>query len=209
MKLSDAELSLMELWQRENEMYVISSAHDDWLWMLATVADEDAALSGGHGGLVRVVSNDLMRNHRTSLLDARRFMRWRYTQVLHYDLSKPVMPGEDAEEPPEVRIFRPPPFSRELQRTGATWHVPVFEEDGDAHFFGHPNPKVAASRHLWAKRGAYERHEENLRIADDMDDAVMASAVVEGSYDSIFCTPEEVADIVRNKWLCVHAADDA
>ena len=78
------EAEILEGFERDGMLYVVPQwANDDWYWMYAT-------LDEGRKGLAQVVTNDLMRDHRLAFLEPRPFMRWRSSQVLHFDLSHAV-----------------------------------------------------------------------------------------------------------------------
>ena len=82
--LTSEEADILEGFERDGMLYVVPQwANDDWYWMYAT-------LDEGRKGLAQVVTNDLMRDHRLAFLEPRPFMRWRSSQVLHFDLSHAV-----------------------------------------------------------------------------------------------------------------------
>ena len=56
-------------------------ADDDWYWIMPTVVENRSSTA-------YVVTNDLMRDHRLAFLEPRPFIRWRTTQVMHFDFSK-------------------------------------------------------------------------------------------------------------------------
>ena len=56
-------------------------ADDDWYWIMPTVVENRL-------NTAYVVTNDLMRDHRLAFLEPRPFIRWRTTQVMHFDFSK-------------------------------------------------------------------------------------------------------------------------
>jgi len=91
--------------------------------------------------LTKVLSNDRMRNHRKWLLSSRDFLRWRYSQVVHFDLSRPVM--KDAPLP-EVVVYEPPPFSREIQIVDGHWHIPLAPDDATLQ----TNPDGIAAKYM-------------------------------------------------------------
>jgi len=125
MVVSTCQREIIQRW--EDEKRLTSSpfgANDDWYWMAASVAT-------AHG--LRVVSNDLMRDHRLALLDQRPFLRWKTTQMIRFDLSHPhqlaAMNNSQWREP-QVYLQETVPFSAEIQSSrtpdgNTTWHIPL------------------------------------------------------------------------------------
>jgi len=71
----------LERLEREGMLFVVPQwANDDWYWMYATVNE-------GRQQMARVVTNDLMRDHRLAFLEPRPFIRWRNSQVIRFDLT--------------------------------------------------------------------------------------------------------------------------
>jgi hypothetical protein len=102
-------------------------ANDDWYWMYASVLPSEK--------LLRVVSNDQMRDHRLSLLEPRPFLRWKATQICRFELSHAFESSKVADgtlDVPTMRLMDPPNFSSEIQRNnadegsgGPVWHIPI------------------------------------------------------------------------------------
>jgi len=204
-ELDEDEQQLLQAWQETNQLYSVETGvHDDYLWMLATVANEQDRMQN----LTRVVSNDLMRNHRKWLLNSRDFLRWRFTQVVHFELSHGI---EEYAPLPEVVIFEPPPFSREIQRTEHGWHIPLcaaassLAQDSDG----------LASKHLWSATGGVEFDDEapgedEKLEASRPNDAADAPSRVDESEDpvrtsSMLGSYAAMRDDLKRSWLCLQA----
>ena len=89
--LTAEDEGILEMLDREGMLYVVPQwANDDWYWMYATVNE-------GRHRTARVVTNDLMRDHRLAFLEPRPFIRWRNSQVIRFDLSTAcIAPGADS-----------------------------------------------------------------------------------------------------------------
>ena len=117
--------AITDRWQRERRLASAPfGANDDWYWMAASVATSEG---------VRVVSNDLMRDHRLALLQPRPFLRWKTTQMLRFAFSHAHQIGlsnTSGWQPPQVTLQDPVPFSVEMQRCSTpdghcSWHIPI------------------------------------------------------------------------------------
>jgi len=87
--ITKEDSALLEKWERENMLYKVpGGANDDWYWIYVT-------LCGRRKNPAYVVTNDLMRDHRLAFLEPRPFVRWRSTQIVHFDF---VRPNEQEEE---------------------------------------------------------------------------------------------------------------
>ncbi|CAM9249804.1 unnamed protein product [Chrysoparadoxa australica] len=171
--LSPEALLVIDRWHNEGLLYVCSdSVNDDWYWMYASVAFDDAPCN--------VISNDLMRDHRLALLEPTPFRRWKATQMRRYgfrwDLTKPAgqetdpdtQPEDEQEhlapvleleqgpvgastpppssEPPEVMLQGKPFYTRDLQGKYGVWHLPLAAATAAAEGVGCAKEEVEDAR---------------------------------------------------------------
>ena len=121
--------------------------HDDFFWMMATVAAENK----DGDAQTRMVTNDRMRDHWHKLLGKRPFLRWSSSQIIRCvrlssrgggcpaisfssALSFDIRYGDDGT--PAVALEPPAQFSREMQRAVAAdgevvWHLPSADDEAD------------------------------------------------------------------------------
>ena len=85
-----------------------------------------------------LVTNDQMRDHKLSLLEAREFRRWRSCHIVNYDIE-PFIENE-WEENRDASFAPAEFFSREIQGNPdalarvTVWHFPVTEWDDSRRF---------------------------------------------------------------------------
>ena len=99
-------------------------ANDDWYWLYAAVAAGDKGL---------LVSNDQMRDHLFQMLRPREFVRYRARHQVKYDFNGARSQGNKL----GCQLYLPKPYTECMQvhDDGATWHVPVSEDDsGEVHW---------------------------------------------------------------------------
>ncbi len=89
---------------------------------------------------MKVVTNDMMRDHRLALLASVPFYRWQRTQVLHYKVQLVASTDEsgvDAALPPPMQLLdmdiqQTPSFTCDMQNVDLDpnrWHIPIsFQE---------------------------------------------------------------------------------
>jgi Protein-only RNase P len=105
-------------------LYVVPpSVNDDWFWLYVTV-------QAGRSRPAFVISNDLMRDHRLAFFEDREFLRWRSTQIVHFDFSRAAEDGMRPEELPECFLYDPNICSREMQFNAMDerWHIPAIDD---------------------------------------------------------------------------------
>lgn len=96
--LTKEDQEILERFEKEGMLYVVPQwANDDWYWMFATVNENRKKMA-------YVITNDLTRDHRLAFLEPKPFIRWRTTQVIHFDFSHAAETGEG---PPEVILTEP------------------------------------------------------------------------------------------------------
>ena len=135
-RLSDSDRAFIAEWRANDELYECARGlYDDWFWMYASVADDDAQ--------TKVVTNDGMRDHHVGLLEPREFERWRESQIVDFSFKFRGWREDGADaaaDPPQVvsvSIDETPTFSNEAQVQDGHWHVPVPRPEGQEDL--HPN----------------------------------------------------------------------
>jgi pentatricopeptide repeat protein len=115
--LTKEDQRILEKLEDEGMLYVVPpGANDDWYWIFATVCENRKKIA-------YVVTNDLMRDHRLAFLEPLPFLRWRSTQIIHFDFNRTV---ETELYDPEVILIEPGNFSREIQQSkNLHWHIPA------------------------------------------------------------------------------------
>ena len=149
--LLPGQMALIERWLADETIDIYCTprgAYDDWYWALASLVVDcppasrtrllQGAISGGddaeHDVLselqdpVRVLTNDLMRDHASHIcFPQRQFDRWKRTQTMQFEFSHGfgfAVNGSFA--PPSLKITPASPVGREIQFHGDDcWHVPV------------------------------------------------------------------------------------
>ena len=77
--------------QKENMLYIVpQGADDDWYWLYATIADN-------HKDIAYVVTNDLIRDHRLAFQNDRTYLRWKTSNVIHFDVIR-INDDDDADD---------------------------------------------------------------------------------------------------------------
>ncbi|CAM9587721.1 unnamed protein product [Chrysoparadoxa australica] len=110
---SGKDASIIRKWRRDGVLYECNhGTDDDWYWIYASVARDDA--------MPLVITNDKMRDHKEPLIVNRHqqpFKSWYYSQVVSLKNE-----GYDG-------LFLEPPrrYSPVIQQAGDTkkWHIPV------------------------------------------------------------------------------------
>jgi hypothetical protein len=70
----------------ENIVYSVpTGANDDWYWIYATLYEQKSEKK------TYVVTNDLMRDHKLSILTPIPFIRWRTSFVVYYQINRPMI----------------------------------------------------------------------------------------------------------------------
>jgi len=71
----------------EGLLYSVPSnrVDDDWYWLYAAISPAQSAATVQP----YVITNDLMRDHKFSLLHSDSFMRWRNAQIVYFSLNRP------------------------------------------------------------------------------------------------------------------------
>ncbi len=91
---------------------------------------------------MKVVTNDMMRDHRLALLPSVPFYRWQRTQVLRYKVQLTATDGDDESGvvevvalPPSIQLLeiqQTPSFTCDMQNVDGDpnrWHIPIsFQE---------------------------------------------------------------------------------
>lgn len=96
--LTKEDQCILERFEEEGMLYVVPQwANDDWYWMFATVNEN-------RKNMAYVITNDLTRDHRLAFLEPKPFVRWRTTQVVHFDFSHAAETGAG---PPDVTFIEP------------------------------------------------------------------------------------------------------
>ena len=118
--LTEDDQRILDKFEKAGILYVVpQGANDDWYWIFITVTENRKKPA-------YVITNDLMRDHRLAFLEPRPFLRWRTTQIVHFDFSKAVEAGTSD---PETFFREPAKFSREIQRTSnKRWHLPATDK---------------------------------------------------------------------------------
>jgi len=119
--VSEADRQLLET-LRPYIYTVPSKCLDDYYWMIASVC--------GTTSNIRLITNDLMRDHRLQLMDPRLFRRWTSCHIQGYDF---VVSTDDSDDK-EFCLLERPVYSREMQVHDKTWHLPVTEWQDDERF---------------------------------------------------------------------------
>ncbi|CAM9130880.1 unnamed protein product, partial [Hapterophycus canaliculatus] len=119
-----AESDIIKKWVKNDRLLIVEGL-DDLYWMYATVARSDVNTV--------VVTNDLMRDHRNFFPSTREFVRWKRSHLVSFSFgwekdgplawANGRQPDEQV-PPPEIKL-RPGASWKEVQRTGANWHLPV------------------------------------------------------------------------------------
>lgn len=122
--LTQDDIEILERWESQGMLYVVAQwANDDWYWMYATVNENRKKMA-------YVVTNDLMRDHRIAFLEPRPFVRWRTTQVIHFDfVQTSVQPSEKS-------------IREDIQASASNVSEAVLIEPGEREF---PTPSSALS----------------------------------------------------------------
>ena len=118
--LTEDDQRILDKFESMGILYVVpQGANDDWYWIFVTVTENRKKPA-------YVITNDLMRDHRLAFLEPRPFLRWRTTQIVHFDFSRAVEAGVSD---PETFFREPGKFSREIQRTSQKrWHLPATDK---------------------------------------------------------------------------------
>jgi len=145
--LSPNDQRIIGMLRDENMLYVVPrGANDDWYWVYATIYE-------GRKKPAYVVTNDLMRDHKIAFIEPKPFLRWRSSQIIYFALSKACdvdygrsngnasrivsrcddnsTSKSDADRLPEVYLYEPGNFSREIQQSvdgnRLRWHIPAVD----------------------------------------------------------------------------------
>ena len=95
--ITEEDWEILERFRRDNILYIVpQGANDDWYWMLTTLQERQKPSY--------VITNDLMRDHRAAFSDSRTFIRWRTTQIIHFDFSFACERDFDS---PEIFLHEP------------------------------------------------------------------------------------------------------
>uniref|UniRef100_A0A7S2SWH3 ribonuclease P n=1 Tax=Rhizochromulina marina TaxID=1034831 RepID=A0A7S2SWH3_9STRA len=121
-RLTGRELSILRRWdQAEKRLFRVPRfENDDWYWIYATLLD-----AGPESPVLRVVTNDMIRDHWRDILDPIAFDRWKHTQVQRYDIDPCDGVKDDEEDndmclPAAVLVEAPALHSRMSQCS--EWH---------------------------------------------------------------------------------------
>ena len=138
---------------------------DDWFWLFASVVSStnetdshtnnnnndsnsnNTGFTTGNGNdnsskhessAAYVVTNDGMRDHKISFLEPKYFQRWRSTQTIQFDISRPIPDNFPVNKLiwPKLKFWEPGLHSREMQKhvgiSGLNrnrWHIPSTDQN--------------------------------------------------------------------------------
>ena len=89
--------AILDKFKKLDMLYVTPMGfNDDWFWLYSTVYE-------GRRSPAYVVSNDHMRDHRSSFPDLRAFMRWRSSQIVFFRFDKMTENSDDL----TLKLFQP------------------------------------------------------------------------------------------------------
>lgn len=110
----------LKKWERSGDLYLVHPGNnDDWYWMYGAITSELPN--------VKIVSNDLMRDHYFQILSPKYFQIWRERHEIKY-----VFRGERVDRFPY--FYFPEVYSKRSQYNDdkenkiKTWHFPIIKE---------------------------------------------------------------------------------
>lgn len=116
---------------------------DDWFWLFASVVSSSNETDGsdgenGESSAAYVVTNDGMRDHKIAFLEPKYFQRWRSTQTIQFDISRPIPDNFPLNKLvwPKLKFWEPGLHSREMQKHEDShgvnqnrWHIPSTDQN--------------------------------------------------------------------------------
>lgn len=119
---SSAE-SIIAQWRAEKMVFgVTRGRNDDWFWMYAAVTQPDPYR-------VKLISNDLMRDHHFQMLTATTFQTWRERHQVRYSFrrSNRMVPNKNGYAYAQL-LFRAPfsySYRTQVSEDNKVWHFPL------------------------------------------------------------------------------------